>query len=165
MSVPEPFRDCRRPTSSQFRGRLQPQFPPKRGFEFSNARAQNRRLHFQNALWPIVAMTDIETHLRIPAAQSRPGCTRKRSSKIEGAGEDRVPATAPTAPIRPARAVVSRLSKPPLLVARARASDLPRNRSPGPVHERLHLLERKFAIFVGVHCLKNSFVSRLKLLQ
>src|SRR6516225_9649 len=40
-----------------------------------------------------------------------------------------------------------------------------RNRSPSSVHERLHLLQRKFAIFVGVHCLKNSFVSRLKFLQ
>jgi hypothetical protein len=42
---------------------------------------------------------------------------------------------------------------------------LPRNRSPGPVHERLHLLQGKLAIFVAVHCLENSFVSRLKLLQ
>jgi len=33
------------------------------------------------------------------------------------------------------------------------------------VEERLHLLQRKFAIFVAVHCLENSFVSRLKLLQ
>ena len=39
------------------------------------------------------------------------------------------------------------------------------NRSPGPVHERLHLLHGKLAIFVAVHCLENSFVSRLKLLQ
>ena len=42
---------------------------------------------------------------------------------------------------------------------------LPRNRSSGPVHKRLHLLQGKLAIFVAVHCLENSFVSRLKLLQ
>jgi len=40
-----------------------------------------------------------------------------------------------------------------------------RNRFPGPVHERLHLLQGKPAIFVAVHCLENSFVSYLKLLQ
>ena len=33
------------------------------------------------------------------------------------------------------------------------------------VEERLHLLQCKFAILVGVHCPENSFVSRLKLLQ
>jgi putative SOS response-associated peptidase YedK len=40
-----------------------------------------------------------------------------------------------------------------------------RNRPPGPVHERLHLLQGKPAVFVGVHCLENSFVSRLKFRQ
>jgi universal stress protein family protein len=34
-----------------------------------------------------------------------------------------------------------------------------------PVYERLHLLQRKLAIFVAVHCLENSFVSPVKLLQ
>jgi len=33
------------------------------------------------------------------------------------------------------------------------------------VEESLHLLQRKFAVFVAVHCLENLFVSRLKLLQ
>jgi hypothetical protein len=37
--------------------------------------------------------------------------------------------------------------------------------SPGPVRERLHLLQGKLAIFFAVHCLENFFVSRLKLLQ
>ncbi|MGY3238885.1 hypothetical protein ACVMAJ_005775 [Bradyrhizobium sp. USDA 4448] len=40
-----------------------------------------------------------------------------------------------------------------------------RSRSPGPVYERLHLLERQLAIFVAVHRLEKSFVSRLKFLQ
>jgi hypothetical protein len=40
-----------------------------------------------------------------------------------------------------------------------------RSRSPGALHERLHLLLGKPAIFVAVHCLENSFVSRLKLRQ
>ncbi len=45
---------------------------------------------------------------------------------------------------------------PPLLL---------RNRSPGPVHEGLHLLQSEVAIFVGIHCPEDSFVSRLKFLQ
>ena len=40
---------------------------------------------------------------------------------------------------------------------------LRRNRSPGPLHERLHLLLGKPAIFVAIHRLENPFVSRLKL--
>ena len=40
-----------------------------------------------------------------------------------------------------------------------------RNRSPGPVHERLHLLQSELTIFVAVNCLENPFVSYLKLLQ
>jgi hypothetical protein len=46
-----------------------------------------------------------------------------------------------------------------------KCSLLLRNRSPGSVHERLHLLQGDDAIFVGIHCLEDSFVSRLKLLQ
>ncbi len=42
---------------------------------------------------------------------------------------------------------------------------LPPNRSPSPVHERFHLLQREFAVFVGIHGLENSFMGRLKLLQ
>jgi hypothetical protein len=42
---------------------------------------------------------------------------------------------------------------------------LPRNRSPGSLHEGLHLLQSEAAIFVGIHCLEDSFVSRLKFLQ
>jgi len=30
------------------------------------------------------------------------------------------------------------------------------------VHERLHLLQSQFAIFVGVHGLENSFVAALR---
>jgi hypothetical protein len=40
-----------------------------------------------------------------------------------------------------------------------------RNRSPSPVHKRLHLLLRKPSIFVAVHCLENSLMSHLKLRQ
>jgi len=40
-----------------------------------------------------------------------------------------------------------------------------RSRSPGPVYERLHLLQGKLAIFIAVHCPENPFVSCLKLLQ
>jgi hypothetical protein len=39
------------------------------------------------------------------------------------------------------------------------------NLSPGPVHERLHLLQGKPSIFVAVHRLENSLVSHLKLRQ
>ncbi len=39
------------------------------------------------------------------------------------------------------------------------------NRSPRPVDERSHLLRRKLAVFIAVHCLENSFVGCLKLLQ
>ena len=42
---------------------------------------------------------------------------------------------------------------------------LPRTRSPGSLHEGLHLLRSKSAIFVGVHPLEDSLVSRLKFLQ
>jgi len=40
-----------------------------------------------------------------------------------------------------------------------------RNRFRGSVHECLHLLQSEAAIFVGIHCLEDSFVSRLKFLQ
>ena len=38
-------------------------------------------------------------------------------------------------------------------------------RSPGPVDERLHLFQRNLAVFIAVHCLEDSFVSCVKLLQ
>src|SRR5262245_17761296 len=40
-----------------------------------------------------------------------------------------------------------------------------RNRAPSRPHERLHLFLSKPPIFVAIHCLENSFVSRLKLRQ
>jgi hypothetical protein len=42
---------------------------------------------------------------------------------------------------------------------------LPRNRSPGSLHEGLDLLQSEAAILVGVHCSEDPLVSRLKLLQ
>jgi hypothetical protein len=42
---------------------------------------------------------------------------------------------------------------------------LPRNQSPGSLHEGLDLLQGEAAILVGVHCSEDPLVSRLKLLQ
>jgi hypothetical protein len=42
---------------------------------------------------------------------------------------------------------------------------LRRDRSPGSLHKRLHLLQGKAAIFISIHRLEDALVSRLKLLQ
>ena len=60
----------------------------------------------------------------------------------------------------PQRAAVSSLAACSLV-----GLDAEPTRSPAPVHERLHLFHGQLAIFVRVHCLEDSFVSRLKLLQ
>lgn len=45
------------------------------------------------------------------------------------------------------------------------SSDCRLTGSSGPVDERLHLLQRKLAVFVAVHCPENALVSCLEFLQ